>query len=279
MKEFVQMVASSIDEADGLVKVNPTTIAKLPGHNAKAEYLEIANGKAYVFDSANHNDLSIITLTSGNIKESSVDTKKLGVVVDTAISGENDGIYILTNQPAVWFYRFDNDSLKEQPIAYSEWPTASAIGSYLSNIYLLSQGTIYKHVKNATGFSPKTTSISPDSHTQTATSIAVDGSIYLASSSGLYRYVAGQLKQSAAMPQGLSHLTNLRSTDDGSLVIGTDPKSMRVGIWSASESKLEFAKQIQPSGLQSLYNATYDPKTDQVYATAEDRLIKFNLEN
>ncbi|MDB5178934.1 MAG: hypothetical protein JWN01_877 [Patescibacteria group bacterium] len=278
MKEFTSLVTNGVDEIQGLIRVNYTTVATLPAKDTRPEHFEIAGGKAYIFDIAHKNALSIVTLASGNIKTSSIDADKLGAVINTTLSAANDGIYIVTNQPSVWFYRFDTDTLKEQPVAYGQWPAATAVASYLTNLYLLSEGTIYKHVKNATGFSPKTTYFLPDANSKAATALAVDGSIYLASPSGLHRYVAGTFKQSATLPQSIARIKNLRSTDDGTLLIGTDPASKRVGLWTASDTKLAFSKQIAPNGLKSLYDSTYDAKTGQIYAVADGRLIRFGLQ-
>ena len=275
MKEFESLVGTSIDQIDGLVRVNYTTIATLPQKNAHPDHFEIYHGKAYIFDSANNNSLSIVDLASGQIKTSGATTTKLGNVVNTTLSASNDGVYILTSQPMVWFYRFDTDTLQQQSIAYGQWPTASAIASYYSNLYLLSDNAVYKHTKNATGFSPKTSYLTLG---QGGTSLAIDGSIYVASSAGLQQYLSGALKQTTDIPATLGQPKSLRSFADGT-IIGINPTSSRIGIWTATDTKLTFSKQIALNSVKSLTDASYDAKTNTVYATADGRLIRFTLNN
>src|SRR5205814_731748 len=128
-----------------------------------------------------------------------------GPIVATTPSSNNDGFFILTTKPSVWFYRVDTEALTEQSINFGQWPKASALASYGSSLYLLGDSTIYKHSKNSSGFSPKTDYLDISAHEETkgSSALAVDGSVYLLSPTGLHRYMSGSLKQSAPAPETL----------------------------------------------------------------------------
>lgn len=279
MQALLSLVGDRLDQIDGLVKIDATTVISLPAKNAQIKHFQIFDTNAYLFDAGNGNALSIVNLVTGSIKTSRANTSKLGDVINTTISSANDGLYLLTTKPSVWFYRFDTDTITEQTVAFSQWPQASAIASYASNIYLLGDSAIYKHTKNATGFSPKTDYLSTTTdEAKGTTGLAIDGSVYLLSPTGLHRYLSGALKQSAPMPDTLTSITDLRVSPGGTVIVGASSGSKRIGIWTARADTLAFSKQIAPNNLSSLYGATYDPKSRQLYATTDSRLVRIAVQ-
>ena len=275
--DFKALVANQIDQLDGLVKLTPTTLAQLNAKNAKPTHFESDGAHAYVFDAANHYAISIINLQTGNQTLSGANSTALGDVVNTTISAANDGIFILTSKPSVWFYSYSKDTLTEQTLAYGAWPKASAIASYGSNLYLLGSTSIYKHVKNATGYSPATDYISTTQSSKNSSALAVDGWIYVSSDSGLQRFLGPVLKQSLAIPSTLGTITNLRSVAGGDFVIGTSQSSGRVAMFNTKTDQVLFDKQISLSGIKKLYDTTYDPKLGKVFATVDNRIVSFTL--
>lgn len=274
---FKELVADQIDQIDGLVKASPTTVAVIGGKNAQPLHFESDGNRAYVIDAANQNTISIVSLLDGSQKNSQAKTSVLGDVKNTTLSASNDGIFILTAKPSVWFYRFATDTLTEQTIAYGQWPKAHAIASYGPNLYLLGDGMIYKHVRNATGYSPKTDYISTTSIGSNLTGLAVDGWVYTLSESKLNRFLASALKQSVPVPSSLKSVTNLRSTAGGSVLIGTSQASDRIAIWTFSNDQLTFSKQVSLTDGKALHNAIYDRKLGKVFATIDNRLVSFPL--
>lgn len=271
------LINDRLDQIDGLLKIDPTTITSLPAKNARPEHFEVFNDKAYVFDAGNQQALSIINVLTGSINTSSVNTSKLGTIAGTTLSSNQDGIFILTTTPSVWFYRFDTDTLAEQSIAYGAWPKAYGLASYASNLYLLSDGVIYKHTKNAGGFSPKSTYLTIAEEAKGATSLAIDGSLYLSSSTGLHTYLAGQLKQSTPIPGTLKAIKNLRSTPNGMIIAGVSTESERIGLWTTRNNTATFARQIALNNVTSLHDAVYDTKTSTVFAVVDSRLVRFSV--
>ncbi len=273
MSAFKTLVADQIDQLDGLIKATPVTVASLSGKNAKPSHFESDGSNAYVIDSANHNQISIINLQTGSQQQSKADASQLTNVVSTTLSAANDGMFILTGQPSVWFYRFATDTLTQQTIAYDQWPKAFSVGSYGPNLYLLDNSTIYKHVRNATGYSPKSNYIPTAQLSGKPTSMAIDGWIYIATDQSLNRFLGSALKQSITNPTSLKHITTLRSTNGGSLIIGVDQTSNRIATWTATGSQINFDKQISLNGAANLYDATYDARLGEIFATIDHRLI------
>ena len=104
---------------------------------------------------------------------------------------DNLGMYLLTAEPNVWYFRFSDESLTRQSIAFGQWENASDIASFGGNIYLLAPDGINKHVKTLSGFSQKIIyATSAQSVTISgAKAMAIDGSACLAMSSN-DRFVA-----------------------------------------------------------------------------------------
>jgi hypothetical protein len=277
VNSFKQLVAEQLDLLDGLVKVTPMTVAEIGVKNGRPTHFESDGNHAYVIDAGNHNVISIINLLDGVQKDSKADTSNLNDVVNTTLSASNDGMFILTSKPSVWFYRFSTDSLSELSIAYGAWPKASALASYGSNLYLLGDTSIYKHVRNATGYSPKSDYISTTTLDGKTTGLAVDGLIYVLSDTSLNRYLASTLKQSVPTPTALKHITNLRSTAGGEVLIGTSQTSNRIAVWTSKNDQLTFDKQISLRDGKTLYDATYDQKLGKVFATIDNRFVSFAL--
>jgi hypothetical protein len=145
-------------------------------------------------------------------------------------------------------------------------------------MYLLGDTTVYKHTKNATGFSPKTDYLpTSGEEAKGSTALAIDGAVYLLSPSGLHRYLSGTLKQSAPNPDSLAEATDLQIGADGSRIIATSGKTKRIGLWSFKNDALTFTKQIAPRNVKTLSGATYDAKTGNLFALADNRLIKIPL--
>jgi len=277
VSDFKALLADQIDQLDGLVKVSPLTLADISGKNAKPAHFESDGTNAYVFDAGNHNSISIVNLSTGVQKASTADASSLGDVVATTLSSAGDGIYVLTAKPAVWFYRFGSDTLTLQSIAYSDWPKATAIASYGPNLYLLGTDTVYKVVRNATGYSPKADYLSTTATPGASTALAVDGWIYVATGTNLNRFLAGSLNHSYVLPSSVGKLTNLRSTAGGSVLIAVSQSTGRINVWTVQSDQVTFDKQIVIKDGGTIYDATYDAHLGKVFATVGGRVVSFSL--
>ncbi len=268
------LIAASLNQIAGLVEVNATTVASLPSTNAQAKQFEIYHGEAYIFDASNDNKLTIVNLSTGALVASNAKTSQLGVVVDTAISASDTGIYILTAQPSVWFYSFATDDITSVGTSANNWPSAEAIGSFGTNLYLLVNGSVIKYTKTGDTYSSGKPEVVPTNSTP-STSLAVDGSIYIATTTSLNRYFGGTLSGAAALPTGITKLVHLRSTDNTTLIIGTDSPAGRIALWSDTGNSPAFKEQISLNHVATIYGANYDQTTDLMYATSGGTLLSF----
>lgn len=274
---FKLLISRQIDQIDGLLIITPTLVADISNQAGHPTFFESDGINGYVINVAKASTIAIINLQTGNQKTSSTNITQLGDVVATTLAASNDGMFILTSKPSVWLYKFASDSIAEQTLAYGEWPKAHAIGSYGPNIYLLGDAEIYKHVKNATGYSPKTDYISTTSSMGIPSGIAVDGYVYLTSQTGLSRYLSSALKSSIPTPSSLGAITNLRSVASGNFLIGTSLSSDRIAVWSSVSDTILFDKQISLLGGKQLTDAIYDQKLGKIFATIDNRLVSFSF--
>ena len=276
--ELTTLVDDQLDQVNGLVKIDPVTVVIFNAKNAKPQHFEVNSSKAYIIDAANKNQISIINLTNKTQTGSKTDTSKLGDVKATTLSTANDGMYILTAEPAVWFYRFDTDSLARQSVGLSDWPNAAAIGSYASNLYLLGPDMIYKHQRTSTGFSPRSNYLVAGSDSVAgASALAVDGAVYALKPGGLERYIAGTLKQTAEVPDKLAGASDLRSYANGEVIIATADQTRRIGVWAATDNDMNLTKQVGLNGVKALYDTSYVVSTGTAYALVDGRLVSFPL--
>ncbi|MBW4061418.1 hypothetical protein HJC99_02505 [Candidatus Saccharibacteria bacterium] len=266
-------VNSALNQLDGLVMVTPTTVANFTAFKgATPSFIEVNAGSVYAVDRAN-GTIYVVDLATNLVKKASVDTSKVGKVVATTLSSTGDGIYLLTAQPSVWFYKFNGNSLAQLSLGLSGWEPASAISSYAGNLYLLSGSQIEKHVRTSTGFSPGVAYLSGTTTVPNPSSLAVDGFVYLGGSDGLYQYLAGAATTSVPARSGLTNLARLRPTS-ASQLIGVDSSSSRIGVWSDATT-LSFIGQYSLSGIKVLSDAVYDPTSKTYYASADGRIVSF----
>jgi hypothetical protein len=270
-KMLVAIAVPSTNIQDSSAKV----VAKSTSKTESYSHFELAGASAYAITSGSNPSIKIVNIKNGDVTNSTTNTTRLGTVVGTALSSNSDGMYILTAKPGVWFYHFGSDTLTEQTVNLGSWPKATAIASYLSNIYLLGDNVIYKHTKSASGFSPKNEYITTTKPTdKDPIAMAVDGSIYLMTASGLDRFTAGSLKQTLPAPEGLTGATIIRSTTGGSVIVGLDPKTKFIGLWTATDKAVTFKKQVSIKDAKEIADATYDPQTHDLYALADGKLVK-----
>ena len=274
LNEFRALVKRSLGEVDGIISTTVMTVAEIGAKNGKPLHMELSGTKAYVIDSGNNNALSIVDLATGTQRDSKANTTNFGNVVNTTLSAAGDGIYILTSKPSVWFYKFSSDTLTEQTVSFGSWPQASAIASYGSNLYLLSGSTIFKHVRNASGYSPKSEYIQTGGAAPAG--LAVDGFIYALEGTSLKQYLGNVLKQTATIPTP-GTFVNLRSTANGDLILAIQKNPRRIVVWTSNGSALTFLRQIDLSEGKNLADADYDPNLKKMFALVDNRLVSFNF--
>ena len=269
-------ISLSLDQIDKLSRVSGEMVAsisaKTPVGNQK---MEIYNGRAYVID-GNEKSLSIVNLSDFSVTKSAASIPgSAGKIVATTLAYNNSGLYLLTDTPSVWLYRLGTDSLSEVKNSGSLWPKSSAISSYLTNLYLIGGDTLYKATSSdGTGFNAPASYIdgTDSACLKGATSIAINGSVYVASAQAVCEYLFGVEKSSATLPNGLEG--SVRSAKlSGDQLLTVAPSTQRIGVWSVTAS-LSFIRQYQLKDLSGLDDAAIDPKTGYLYALAQGKLYK-----
>jgi hypothetical protein len=273
LNAFIAAVQSSLDMAKGLVPVSPSTITRFP-NSPGSKHFEIHNGKAYVFYGDN---LSIVNLTSGVASPSGADLSEVGNIVSTSLTSDGNGILLLTDKPDVWFYQFSSDSATRLYVTSgTSWPHALAVASFASNIYSLGSTAVMKQTRNSIGYGAPTNSL--QFATDSYQTFAVDGSIYLLNKSVMYRYLSGVLKQTVQTPTPLGSPADLRSTDGGRVLVATDIANRTVVLWTATDSSLAYDKSLLVQGVSKLYDSTFDSSSGNVYALADNLLVRFSVQ-
>jgi hypothetical protein len=238
--------------------------------------LLVAMDNRIVLADADSGALALYDLTSHAL--SAGPSQAAGKLVDITASAAGDGVYLLSAQPAVWFYRFDGNSLSKLSVSFEDWPAGRAIASYGSNLYVLANdgSQVYKHIKTAGGFSGKSAYFSPDTAASIAGSpaMAVDGAIYLAQTNGIKRFLQGRLDTSLnSLPESLHQISRLESVADGKLIVGRDSKTNRIGLFSASTTTLIYLKQLEFKKVTQLAGVSADSKGQTLFGIADGKLV------
>jgi hypothetical protein len=266
----------AIDTIDKLHRVTAKMTADTnSGKATQPQKLEIYSGKAYVFDSTKRT-LYIVKLSDGSVVESlskypTSDEK----IVATTLASNNLGVYLLTNGPSVWFYKFSSDGITEVKAGTGVWPKAEAISSYIGNLYLGASDTIYKATPSGAGFGDPISYLdSTDGDCiNGVTALAAHGSVYVASVTNVCEYLSGVQKNSATLPVGLAGGALGMKGDDTQLLT-VSAKNQRLGLWDVT-AEPTFTGQYQLKNTTSLDDGAFDPTSKTVYALVEGRLYSF----
>lgn len=270
---FISIVNAEMDKLNGLQRISTATIATLSKDNYS--HIELANSKAYLFSSNAKDGISVVNISTKTSELSKANTGPLGTIVDTTLSNSGDGIYLLTKSPSVWFYKFDTDSVSEITLGGSAWESGSAISAYNGNLYILSDGIIYKHIKTFTGFSPKAIAVPKDATPSLSTShgLAIDGTIYTLTTTGLQGYIAGVPSPLITLPSSLLSQNSTIEVTTSAIII-TNQATKRIGILSTKGTAPSLIAQLSLNNVSGLQHATYDDATKVIIALAGKNLVQ-----
>jgi hypothetical protein len=220
----------------------------------------------------------LANLTTSTVRASTA-TGQLGTVVAITAASSGTGVYILTNQPAVWLYDATADTLTRlDSNSSATWPSGSSLASYNGNLYLVTTDGVSKFASASDGFSAATPSLSTaEQGVKSSTAIAIDGAIYLGSPSGISRYLAGSLAAQMSLPSGFTAITTLLP-GNGDYVLAFDKSTGRLADISSTATALSTTKEYLSSGSKLSAVAT-DPSTAGIYALSGQELVKLPVSN
>lgn len=273
------LISAQIDQIDGLSRVNPGQLADFAAlGNAKPTLMEQI-GKQFIFVDPANSSIYRYDLTKAKLDVVADHPSKLGKVIAITASSTGDGVYLLTDQPSVWFYSVNDSSLVQEQISTGSWPKGQAIASYNSNLYVLASdgSALYKQVKTQVGFgAPATYSINDTSVLKGATTLAIDGNIYLGGSKGFARILSGVVeKTDLSFPTNLQNPRAIVSVDQGKLIVTTDASSNRIGLFSF-DGALQYSKQLEITGANTVYKASASTEDNTLYALVDQKFVKIS---
>lgn len=267
-----EKINSTLDKIDNLVKISSSLVVSI---TSKPSHFEFANDNIIAFDAT---FASIVDPASSKVRSITLPAG-FGKAVATTASPNNDGVYVYTDQPALWFFKSSDASLTKQILNVGDWEAARAIASYAGNIYTLSAEQINKHVPTAGGFGAATGYLQSGQgqNVKAATALAIDGSVYAVGSDGnLVRYIQGNKHSTLQLSANFNHPVTLDSKSDGSQLVIADGTSKRIGIIGFDGTNLTFVKQYQLQTNASLLDLTYNPKTQTYFALLDNgQIVKF----
>jgi len=272
------IVSSQIDQIDGLTKVNPGQLADFSALGDAKPTLMQQVGNQFIFvDPSSGSSIYRYDQSKAKLEVVATHPKGLGKVIAITASSNQDGVYLLTDQPAVWFYALADSSLKPLTIAGGSWPKGQAIASYAGNLYvLLADDSALDKITpagNSSFNAPIASPINDPSVLKNAQTLAIDGSIYIGSNKGFTRVFAGVVQQSdLVFPTNLMHPRDIVSSDAGKLLITTDADSNRIGLFNF-DGALEYSRQIEITGSSTVYAAS-STEDNVLYALVDQKFVK-----
>lgn len=274
---MAQVLQQRLDQLIGLINVEPTIIKNLKDANISAKHFELVSAKLYLFAGGDQPAIHIINPTSGSITTSTANVRGIGTITATTAAPNGDGVYILTDKPSVWFYQISTDKLTESVISYGSWPAGTAIAAYASNVYILSENTVYKFVRSSSGFSPRTTYAQLTGPANGATNLSIDGSVYVLNTEQLTELLSGTVKRTAALPITMTQLSKLRTLETATVMSAVNHQSDRIIIFDKTATKLAYSYQLKPNELTGIQDAIYSPTSKQFYVLTDSALAKVPL--
>jgi hypothetical protein len=107
-----------------------------------------------------------------------------------------------------------------------------------------------------------------------ASTLAVDGNIYVGGDKGFTRILSGAVqKTDLSFPSNLMNPRALVSAAGGKLLIETDGKSNRIGLFSF-DGTLQYNKQLAINGGGSVYKASGDGQTNSLFVLVDQKFVK-----
>ncbi|HSX15159.1 MAG TPA: hypothetical protein VLE72_04660, partial [Candidatus Saccharimonadales bacterium] len=272
------LVSAQLDQIDGLTKVNPGQLADFSALGNAKPSLMVAVGSQLIFiDPSAASSIYRYDTAKAKLDIVADHPAKLGHVVAATPSSSGDGVYLLTDQPAVWFYNSNDSSLSQQTSA-ADWPKGKAIASYAGNLYIMADDAIYKLTRTAGGFSAKAAyPINDPSVLTNATTLAVDGNIYVGNAKGFTRILSGVVQKSDLIfPSNLMNPRAIISTNAAKSITVNDAKSNRIGLFSFDGAAIQSNGQISINGINTIYQTTGASSDKTMYVLADQKLVKIS---
>lgn len=274
-----QKILTASDDINLLYTVHPVKTIGFPGvKKPKPSHMVMAGKNAYIIDSTNTSPIFVVDTATNNVSFPSTDMSKLGHVTAVTLATDNSGMYIATDQPQLWFFKFSDSTLTAQAVSLGVWEQISSIASFGGNLYVVSDGTIYKHIRTLSGFSAKSAYLPENPPSAPFKALAVDGSVYGLTDTGLQQFLAGSLKSNSSLPEAVTGQTILRASTQGNILVAAVPDQRRLLVWSNAISPV-FSKQYRIDQPVSIKDVAYDEAGTTAYVLSEQGIFVLKLKS
>lgn len=201
-KDLGDKKVGDVQEIEQLIKEKENQIVKKE-EKTYTEFYDLAlenkdaSGETMYLDGEN---VAILDSKKGTVYMLSLAKKSIEKKTATDVSSGRlvgmykDRVYVLGGNGIIQFTGTDKDKAKKVLEYDSEWGSIKGLFTYNGNIYLLDQGKsdVYKYIATESGFSKKSSYFSGDSpQLDSATSIAIDSSLYISNGSQILKYTRG----------------------------------------------------------------------------------------
>jgi serine/threonine protein phosphatase PrpC len=279
IQQLQAAIKTLLDQIEGLTTVAPEELLDLSQlKGTTPSFIETINDTLVMI--SRDGSIFVYDAKAGQVKHSIAKTNGIGKVISTTASSTNDGVYILSDEPGVWHFKLDGNSLTRQTSGQSGWPKAKAISSYNGNLYLLAEDNsqIYRHSRTIAGFSGRSAYLTASPSTlQQSTGMAIDGSVYTAGTYGIKRFITGKFDRAIILPEALSNPSALVSFADGDRLLVLDLKSHRLGIIATDANNLSFLLQLALKGNPKVQDSKVSSKQPHIFILTEDKLLRTPL--
>lgn len=271
---MMQAINAERDTVNGIKSASTFGVAKLTDiTKEQSASMEITAGKAYVFTGGSKPQLDIVDLSSGATTKSQASFAVVGQITSTSLSYDHTQIF-LTSSSGVWSYSIAQDEVEPLTNTNTNWPTSVAIGSYETNLYLLTDDAALKYEESAGEYGKAITYIPLST---AATSLTVDGQIYIASSGQVGLYQSGIKVFTTPSTSAIADITHLRSSNKQAILLAIDSQNNHVLEWTESPHSLTL-KQIIDVGSPTITDAGYDATTNAIYEIQGDQLDRIDVQ-
>ncbi len=194
----------------------------------------------------------------------------------TGFSSDDTSIYYVNNSG---IYSLNKKSSSEKQIIKKDWTTARAIAAYLGNIYLLDPASsqIYKFVASGDGFVKQDYLASKNDLTK-ATSIAIDGSIWVLTQNGeVLKFTKGNQDSYSlsGLDKNFSNPTRIWTSADSDNYYVLDNGNQRIVEISKEKG---YVSQFQSELLKNAKEFDVDEKAKKIYFLSGGKIYSFPIQ-
>lgn len=234
--------------------------------DAQASKIALYNDTAAILDSKN----KIVYFLS--LSKKSISKKSLPEInEDSFLTVYEENAYVLIKGTGI--ERVNADGIKKIIPSDDSWRNIKDITIYNGNIYLLEDGTVYKYIPTADGYSAKTNYFGSSSVFSGADSLAIDSSIYVGFNDHIEKYSAGQKDEfKTDFPLSSIQLGKIFTSKDLEKVYVRDKEKGSLYVLDKSGA---YQKEIQISSFDKA--ADYVVFSDSAYYISGSKVYKAPL--